>query len=340
MSILTPIYHLIKPSLTDVADITAFNANWDTIDGMLGVAKSFQTEDITSGTDLNNCKDMKFYRCKTNTIASTLSNSPTANAFSLIILPHTANGLCQIVTEYMTSGAKQFRRNLYNNTWGDWVTIATGTDLNSLEERLDYAKYDDADPKQEIKTTYIKDIAVNGTKMTFTKGNGTKTTRTLQDTTYSAATADAAGLMSASDKAKLDKLQVSDSNIEIKQYTGTGTYGADGANSITFSFVPKQVVFLNLAQTADNYSYYNSNGIKPSNILVNMASLTTSYQDKTGPYAYTSHNESQYHNYAKKSADGKTLSWYLTIDNCSAVYHMIDGQFNTKNAKYAVMAVR
>ena len=340
MSILTPIYHLIKPSLTDVADITAFNANWDTIDGMLGVAKSFQTVDITSGTDLNTCTDMKFYRCKTNAIASTLSNSPTSNAFSLIILPHTSNGLCQIVTEYMTNGAKQFRRNMYNGTWGDWITIATGTDLSSLEERLDYSKYDDANPKQEIKATYIKDVTVNGTTMTLTKGNGTKATRNLRDTTYSVATPDSAGLMSASDKAKLDRLREETSNIEIKQYTGTGTYGADGANSITFSFAPKQVVFLNFANTIDSYAYYNPSDVRPGNNLVNMSALTTSYIDKAGPYAYTSHNVSQYHNYAKKSADGKTLSWYLTIDNCSAAAHMIDGQLNTANAKFSVMAIR
>lgn len=342
MSILTPIYHLIKPSLTDVADITAFNANWDTIDGMLGVAKSFQTVDITSGTDLNTCTDMKFYRCKTNAIASTLSNSPTSNAFSLIILPHTANGLCQIVTEYMTSGAKQFRRNVYNNTWGDWITIATGTDLSSLEERLDYAKYDDADPKQEIKTTYIKDVTVNGTTMTLTKGNGTKATRNLRDTTYSVATSDSAGLMSAADKAKLDRLREETSNVEIKQYTGTGTYGANGACSVTFSFAPKTVVMLatSLNQSSSGASYSTVSRSGSNNIVVNMSSLTTSYVDKTGFYAYTSHNVSLYHYYAKKSADGKTLSWYLTIDGCSAEEHMIDGQFNTENAQYTVMAIR
>lgn len=332
MSILTPIYHLIKPSLTDVADITAFNANWDTIDGMLGVAKSFQTVDITSGTDLNTCTDMKFYRCKTNAIASTLSNSPTANAFSLIILPHTSNGLCQIVTEYMTSGAKQFRRNMYNNAWGDWITIATGTDLDSLEERLDYAKYDDADPKQEIKATYIKDVTVNGTTMTLTKGNGTKATRNLRDTTYSVATPDSAGLMSAADKAKLDRLSENSNGFEIKSYTGNGQHGSSHPNSITFSFEPKQVVWLNVG--VRNVSYGAGNN------LVNMSLLTTSYVEGNAPFMVSSHSSYYFHPFAKKSSDGKTLYWYVTVDNCSVDEHKSSGQLNADNTQYVVMAIK
>ena len=342
MSTTTTNYHLIKPSLSDVADITAMNANWDTIDGMLGVANSFTTKDITSGTDLNSLTDNSVYRCRTNSIANTLSNSPTTRAFSLIILPHTPTGCVQILTEYLTSGAKQFRRNKYQTTWGDWVEIATSEDLSALEERLDYAKYDDANPKQEIKATYIKDIAINDTTMTITKGNGTKYTQTTRDTTYSVATPDSSGLMSAADKAKLDRLREETSNVEIKQYTGTGTYGANGACSVTFSFAPKTVVMLatSLNQSSYGSSYSTVSRSGSSNIVVNTSSLSTSYVDKTGFYAYTSHNVSSYHYYAKKSADGKTLSWYLTIDGCSAEEHMIDGQFNTENAQYTVMAIR
>lgn len=330
MSTLTTNYNLIKPSLTDVADITAMNPNWDTIDGMLGIAKSFQTVDITSGSDLNSFTDTKFYRCKTNAIAATLSNSPTTNAFSLIILPHTNNGVCQIITEYMTSGAKQYRRNLHNGTWGAWVTIATGSDLEDLEARIDSAKYDAVG--QEIDKTYIKNAQINGTTVTYTRGDGSTYTQTTRDTTYSIATPDAAGLMSASDKAKLDRLSENSNSFEIKSYSGTGQFGSSHPNSITFSFAPKQVVWLNVGVI--NVSYGDGNN------LVNMSLLTTSYVEGNAPFMVSSHNSYYFHPFAKKSSDGKTLSWYVTIDSCSVEEHKIVAQLNSSGFQYTVLAVR
>lgn len=338
MSTLTTNYNLIKPSLTDVADITAMNPNWDTIDGMLGIAKSFQTVDITSGSDLDSFTDTKFYRCKTNAIAATLSNSPTTNAFSLIILPHTNNGVCQIITEHMTSGAKQYRRNLHNGTWGAWITIATGSDLEDLEARIDSAKYDAVG--QEIDKTYIKNARINGTTVTYTRGDGSTYTQTTRDTTYSVATPDAAGLMSAADKTKLDSLRVSDSKLELKSYIGTGLYGVTNPNSITFSFAPKAVVFLNYTASAGDSGSFGTVSVDGSYLFVNMDALTTNFSDGTGPYILNSHRASQFHSYAKKSADGQTLSWYVTIDSCSVEEHKIVAQLNSSGFQYTVLAVR
>lgn len=338
MSTLTTNYNLIKPSLTDVADITAMNPNWDTIDGMLGVAKSFQTVDITSGSDLNSFTDTKFYRCKTNAIAATLSNSPTTNAFSLIILPHTNNGVCQIITEYMTSGAKQYRRNLHNGTWGAWITIATGSDLEDLEARIDSAKYDAVG--QEIDKTYIKNAQINGTTVTYTRGDGSTYTQTTRDTTYSVATPDAAGLMSAADKTKLDSLRVSDSKLELKSYIGTGLSGVTNPNSITFSFAPKAVVFLNYTASAGGSGSFSTGSVAASYLFVNMDALTTNFSDGTGPYILNTHSASQFHSYAKKSADGQTLSWYVTIDSCSVEEHRIVAQLNSLGFQYTVLAIR
>ena len=58
----------------------------------------------------------------------------------------------------------------------------------------------------ETKANAITGLSVSGKTITYTKGNGTTGTITTQDTntTYSAATTSAAGLMSASDKTKLD----------------------------------------------------------------------------------------------------------------------------------------
>ena len=336
MSILTPNYSLIKPSLTDVADITAFNANWDTIDGMLGIAKSFQTVDITSGADLNSFTDTKFYRCKTNAIASTLSNCPTTNAFSLIILPHTNGGVCQIITEYMTSGAKQYRRNLHNGTFGDWVTIATGDDLADLEERIDSATYDS--DRQKITETYVKNIQVSGRNMTVTKGDGTKTTQQIQDTTYSVATPDAAGLMSAADKTKLDGIR-STKTIEVKTYYGTGRYGESNPNSLTFSFAPSYVLMISGYYSLGGGDAEPSSGF--SKLTINMGTLTTNYENGTGFFAHMyagGHATSTLRNCAKKSSDGKTLYWYANA-GCAVDYHSVNAQCNILGQEYTVLAI-
>lgn len=129
MSTNTSRYNLVKPALTDTADITAMNGNWDTIDGMLGIATTYQTVGIGSGQDLNTMKTNAVYQCGANAVASTLANCPTQNAFSMVVLPHAANGCVQILTEYMTSGAKQFRRNFYSDSWGSWKEIPTKDDL-------------------------------------------------------------------------------------------------------------------------------------------------------------------------------------------------------------------
>ena len=56
------------------------------------------------------------------------------------------------------------------------------------------------------KASAITGLSVSGKTITYTKGNGTTGTITTQDTntTYSAATTSADGLLSASDKSKLD----------------------------------------------------------------------------------------------------------------------------------------
>ena len=70
---------------------------------------------------------------------------------------------------------------------------------------------------QNIAATYIKRLSVSGRTITYTKGDGTTGTITTQDTTYSNATQSASGLMSASDKAKVDGIQA---GAQVNTVTG------------------------------------------------------------------------------------------------------------------------
>ena len=85
--------------------------------------KNHTYTDIPSNSNLNSYTDPGWYRCSENVTAKTVSNSPTDNAFVMIVNTHA--GTNQIVIEYMTSAFHIWTRNYYANTWGSWAEIYT-----------------------------------------------------------------------------------------------------------------------------------------------------------------------------------------------------------------------
>lgn len=89
--------------------------------------------------------------------------------------------------------------------------------------------------------------------------------------------------------------------VQVVSYVGTGTYGKDNPCSITADFKINTILFL---------SFLGNNG----NMLINNYAtramigdvLTTEYVASRG----FSDQNSSYPTYGKKSADGKTFSWY------------------------------
>ena len=100
--------------------------------------------------------------------------------------------------------------------------------------------------------------------------------------------------------------------MELVSYIGTGLYGSDSACSVTFSFPPK-VVFL-LVRSNGSFIDRDFRG-NPGNLTyctTIVASLeSTEYTTSHGFYYEPSQNS---RSSGKKSADGKTFSWYNTID--------------------------
>ena len=68
-------------------------------------------------------------------------------------------------------------------------------------------------------TSYVSGMSIEGKVITFTKGDGTEDTLTTQDTTYSNATDAKAGLMSATDKEKLDGIATGANNYVHPSHT-------------------------------------------------------------------------------------------------------------------------
>ena len=64
-----------------------------------------------------------------------------------------------------------------------------------------------ADTAKALSATYIKELSINGKIITYIEGDGTVGTLTTKDTTYSHATQSTPGLMSSTDKIKLDGIE-------------------------------------------------------------------------------------------------------------------------------------
>lgn len=290
MSILTSRFRLIKPALSDTADITAFGSNWDTIDANLGYADQFRAIVITSGQNVNNLTTPAVYQCKTNAIASSLSNSPTNNAFNMVVLPHADGGVTQFITECMTSDSKQFRRNKYNGSWGSW-------------------------------------------------------------------------------------LDLSGANMELKRVVGDGTFGSNHPKSISFSFAPAVIILLLVTTEVGYVAQYGSRLIKymgteptgivtPSQLALNYSSylhyshtnpilicspraISTSYTRgffiANSVCIYTGNRGNTPNTYAKRSADGKTFTFYAERNGASETIFpdrcIANLQLNENNSTYMLLAL-
>lgn len=113
---------------------------------------------------------------------------------------------------------------------------------------------------------------------------------------------------------------VTSPKVENGSYIGTGTYGAENPNTLTFGFVPK-LVFI--------FGFYPSNGPTSSafNGTFDVTSLNEEYK-KRGYMVNAWDNATD--NYLAKIS-GHTLSWYSTYDRNS--------QLNYENSYYSYIAI-
>lgn len=90
--------------------------------------------------------------------------------------------------------------------------------------------------------------------------------------------------------------------VQVVSYVGTGTYGENNPNSLTFDFAPKVVMFLVLRLTSGTYvNQTDSNGVLTK---IPVATLNDSEWTKCfGNRQYVS---------AKKSNDSKVIYWFST----------------------------
>lgn len=155
---------------------------------------------------------------------NSVSNKPSGVEYFGMWMMHTASGVFTQIL-YDDSG-KIWTRSYSRSSWSSWVALVRTTDTIANATNATKATQDSAG--QQINTTYVKSVTSSGRTVTVTKGNGTTSTFTTQDTTYSVATQSAAGLMSAADKKKLDGL-----SDDYGSAIGVATSSKDGLMSKT-----------------------------------------------------------------------------------------------------------
>lgn len=157
---------------------------------------------------------------------NTVSNKPSGVEYFGMWMMHTALG---VFTQILYDNSGKIWTRSYstaNSAWSTWTALVRTTDTIAKATNATKATQDSAG--QTINTTYVKSVTASGRTVTVTKGNGTTSTFTTQDTTYSAATQSTAGLMSAADKKKLDGL-----SGDYGSAIGTATSSKDGLMSKT-----------------------------------------------------------------------------------------------------------
>lgn len=123
--------------------------------------------------------------------------------------------------------------------------------------------------------------------------------------------------------------------IAVVKYIGTGTYGSANPIEVTFPFAPRYVMVYGYRLPSAIYtSLINGGNSAVYNHPLDTNLLTTSYQAELIPSIINSSYRTYY--YGKKSADGKTISWYSTQNSSSTPGSF---QHNQKDYEYICVGI-
>lgn len=196
-------------------------ADWSLLHSLKAINKSVE---LTNSDNLNSYGSVDkcgwYHAVGDNTVA----NKPSGvDYFGMFVMRMASGVIAQILYD---DNKKIWTRSRVNSSWSSWTALVRTTDTIANATNATKATQDSAG--QTINTTYVKSVTASGRTVTVTKGNGTTSTFTTQDTTYSVATQSADGLMSSADKQKLDGL-----SGDYASAIGLATSSKDGLMSKT-----------------------------------------------------------------------------------------------------------
>ena len=196
-------------------------ADWSLLHSLKAINKSVE---LTNSDNLNSYGSVDKCGWYHAVSANTVANKPSGvDYFGMFVMRMASGVIAQILYD---DNKKIWTRSCANSSWSSWTALVRTTDTIANATNATKATQDSAG--QTINTTYVKSVTASGRTVTVTKGNGTTSTFTTQDTTYSVATQSANGLMSAADKRKLDGL-----SGDYASAIGLATSSKDGLMSKT-----------------------------------------------------------------------------------------------------------
>ena len=210
---------------------------------------------IPAKADLNTIQYLKVgnYYNPANVESITIKNIPVGNAFLMYVLSPLSEAYDNESTSQWVYRLRIFidftGENIFvqkvssgstvgNFTYGSWIKLTNSNDLSAVSKIINDHIANKNNPHAVTKAQVglgsvanidqskaIKSITRSGTTFTATALDGTTTTFTQQDsnTTYGVATSSADGLMSKTDKAKLDGVAAGADVSQIKTVKVNGT---------------------------------------------------------------------------------------------------------------------
>ncbi len=153
---------------------------------------------------------------------NTVTNKPSGVGHFGLLVVRAADGVTWQMLHNPAANQVWVRSN-DNGSWKPWTALVRSSDKIASASNADAAasatKATHDSAGQTINTTYVKSVTASGRTVTVTKGDGTTSQFTTQDTTYGAATQSVSGLMSAGDKKKLDGVSSGANNYTLPAAT-------------------------------------------------------------------------------------------------------------------------
>lgn len=118
--------------------------------------------------------------------------------------------------------------------------------------------------------------------------------------------------------------------VILGSYVGTGTHGASNPNHITLA-EPFKILCIYGRQYTDSYQSIDASGSYSVSNIIPSSIIPTEYTRGFG-FFYSNNSRDSY---GKKSADGKTFSWYFGLSPTGAA----NVQFNTSGVVYHYYAI-
>lgn len=333
MSTKTPNFNLLKPELTDAADITKYNTNWDIIDNHLGKGNGIPKVTATSTDGVEYTGTVKDVTELTIGLAvifiPEITSTSVNTTFNLNSLG-SKSILRKISSGYSTRVNGGLKNWLYKNTpvllmydGSYWIAIEqTKPEVNDLYGTVPIEKGGTGGiTAEQARDNLGVTEAINSLK---------ENVESSYIPTSEKGVANGVATLGSDGKVPTTQLPSVDSfKIELTSYAGSGTSGENGKTSIgPFSFEPKVVFVLSHLTTAF-FPIWRTSGTERQTIV------HFPYETSVTPGGNNSYHIPISYSITKKTNGYYYLKAFNVLDGGDAA----EFQFNASETSYTAIAI-